>query len=187
MSDKRLLIVYASRYGSTEATVKDIAKYIKDKNIQTEVVNLKEIKKKNWPKIKDYDGIIVGSGIKMGKWTNKTKKFLKGNKSEIESENKKLFLFVSCTQILTDPEGAKESYLDKKIEKFGVKPDLSRAFGSILDFSEESRMGRFGKWAFKKGMEEDSDLDLDYEARNDLRDMDRIYKFADKVISMLNE
>lgn len=41
-----------------------------------------------------YDLVVVGSGIKIGKWTKGSLKFLKDHKSELA--NKKVALFVTC-------------------------------------------------------------------------------------------
>lgn len=185
---KKILIAFGTRYGSTEETGKFLEKIFEEKGFKAELLDLKGTKEKNWPNITDYSGVIVGTGIKMGKWTNKTKKFLREIKSDIESVGIKLFIYVSCLLCLTDPEKAREDYLDKKIEKYEIKVEKYEAFGPILDFTDDSRMGWFAKSIMKKSAQEDLEkegIHMDYEARNDLRDMEKIKKFAEEIISTL--
>jgi menaquinone-dependent protoporphyrinogen oxidase len=188
MAVKKILIAFGTRYGSTEATAKELAKIFEEKGLQAELLDLKGAKEKNWPKITEYDGVIVGTGIKMGKWTNKAKKFLREIKSDLESAGIKLFIYVSCMLCLTDPEKAREDYLNKKIEKYEIKSEKYEAFEPILDFTDESQMGWFAKSIIKKSAQEDLEKEgiyMDYEARNDLRDMEKIKKFAEEIISTI--
>lgn len=188
MSEKKILIAFGTRYGSTESTGKYLANRLEDNGIKTDLLDLKGTKKKNWPNITDYSGVIIGTGIKMGKWTNKAKKYLEEIKSDIESKGIKLFLYVSCMLCLTDPEKARDDYLEKKIEKYEIKVEKYEAFGPILDFTDESRMGWFAKLIMKKASQEDLEkegISMDYDSRNDLRDMEKIKKFAEEIISII--
>ena len=81
---KSILIVYASRFGSTSEIVQEIADTIeKDENNFSITIN--DLRDK--PKIdnlEDYDGIIVGSGVKYGRWTKESLNFLKQNRNIIK-------------------------------------------------------------------------------------------------------
>jgi len=67
----RVLISYGSRYGSTEEIANKISGHLKDLNIESTVIDVK--KERKWPTLEEYDGIIVGSGIKISKWMNEPK------------------------------------------------------------------------------------------------------------------
>ena len=79
MSSKKVLIVYGTRYGSTAEIAKELAILMENQGIATQIVNLKEVKRKSWPLIDEYDGILVGSSIKIGRWMKEPKKFLESN------------------------------------------------------------------------------------------------------------
>ena len=64
MIKMRVLIAYGSRYGSTEEIANKISEYLEEMNVESTVINLKKIKQ---PKLTEYDGVIVGSGIKISK------------------------------------------------------------------------------------------------------------------------
>ena len=60
------LIVYGSRYGATRGTSEEIARVLRDEGIEVRVVNLKEEKVDD---ISEYELIIIGSGMKIDRWT----------------------------------------------------------------------------------------------------------------------
>ena len=188
LSSKKVLIAYGTRYGTTEETAKDLAKILKELGIEAELVDLKLAKEKEWPSLSTFDGFLVGSGIKIGRWMKEPQKFLKKLKAEADSSIKPLGLFVSCMACLSEPEKAKTDYLEKIIKKYDLEPKIYQSFGPILDFSETSRLGRFSKSILKGVAEkeyEPAGIAVDYEGHNDLRDMDRLRKFAEEFAALL--
>jgi len=57
-------------------------------------VNIVDFKGLKHYDVSPYDIVIVGSGIKYGKWTKESLKFLKDNRSALST--KKVALFVTC-------------------------------------------------------------------------------------------
>lgn len=104
------LLVYATRWGATTETAKEIIRIMKEKfNIEVDLVNLKDKKTKN-PDISSYENIILGVSVARFRWAKEGKKFLKNNQSALKG--KKLFVFVSSG-------GAGEAYQEKDLEKYG--------------------------------------------------------------------
>jgi menaquinone-dependent protoporphyrinogen IX oxidase len=87
---KKVLIVYGTRYGSTEEISRDIAKFLLEVGIETELVNLRTTKSKKWPQIDEFDGIIVGTSLKMNKWKKEAKSFIDKNKDYFKDGSKPL-------------------------------------------------------------------------------------------------
>ncbi len=188
MSNLRVLIAFATRYGTTDETAKDLAKLLDELGIKTDIVDLKQTKKKDWPKIDIYDGIIVASGIKIGRWMKEPQKFLKGIKAEIESKGKKLGLFVSCMTCLNEPEKANQKYLENMMTKLEIKANIYQSFGPVVDFSETSRIGRISQGILKGVAKKDLEpkgFNIEYTARNDLRDKEKLKKFAEDFANLL--
>ena len=71
------MIVYGTRYGATESTSEEIAKVLREAGLDTTVINAGKEKVKD---ISVYDMVIIGSGMKMGKWTGAAENFLKNYK-----------------------------------------------------------------------------------------------------------
>jgi len=102
--------------------------------------------------ITEYDLVMVGSGIKIGKWTKEPEKFLKKYQNELTK--KKVALFVCCgsTQPLDEEEEksksieeARTKYLEEKAAKYNLQPVALGLFGGVYDFNKMS-------WFFRKTM-----------------------------------
>jgi menaquinone-dependent protoporphyrinogen oxidase len=145
----KALIVYGTRYGATASTSKEIAEVLRKEGLDVKVVNLKDNKLKD---ITDYGLIMVGSGIKIKKWTKESEKFL--DKFQKELAKNKVALFVCCgsTQPLDDKENKTKSienarlkYLEEKATKYNLKPIALGLFGGVYNFNKMS-------WFFRKTM-----------------------------------
>jgi len=133
VNEKNTIIVYETRSGVTGESANIIAKVLREKyGFSVDVVNLKEQSK---PKLSEYENVFIGSGIRMGRWYGKSKKFLKNN-----FEGKNVVIFLSACSA-GDPKGHDEAvtkYLDNVLAKYPhVKPVAMGAFGG--------RMKMFGK------------------------------------------
>ncbi|MFX0181761.1 MAG: flavodoxin domain-containing protein [Candidatus Hodarchaeota archaeon] len=103
------LLAYATRWGATTETAKEIIRVLKEKfDIEVDLVNLKDKKTKNLD-ISSYENIILGVSVAKFRWAKEGKKFLKNNQSTLKG--KKLFVFVSSG-------GAGEAYQEKNLEKY---------------------------------------------------------------------
>jgi len=179
----KALIVYGSRYGCTKEIAQKMGDIIEEEGIECHVINLKEEKKKNWPLVNVYNGVIVGSGIQISQWVGEAKKYLKEISPELKKGKPKYAIFVSSGYSSVDSDKAKEQYIDKILEKMGLPPPImSAAFSGVMDFSESSNLGKLKKEALKmaaKGMaDENKELEFDYQGCNDLRDWPAIEQFA---------
>lgn len=181
----KALVVYGTRTGTAEITAQEIAQTLQGKGIEVRVVNAKKEKIKS---IAEYDLIVVGSGIQVGRWTGEPEDFLKKFQKELAA--KKLALFVNCgsavDKLNTDkPEkatDAKTKYLDEKAAKYNLKPVALGFFGAIYNFNTMS-------WIMKKGMEyERPKLAANYKETEpgvyDTRDVSAIQKWAQELASI---
>ncbi len=134
----KTLIAYGTRYGATTGTSEEIAKILREEGFEVQVVNLKEEKIKN---ISEYNLIVVGNGMQMGKWTGEAEDFLK--KFQKQFAQKKLALFVSTMKSVSEREGklddvakSRKMALEDKVEKYGLHPIAQGFFGGVLDFNK---------------------------------------------------
>ena len=127
----KALVVYGTRYGTAFEIAVEISKVLKKGNFEVELVNAKGNEEYD---ISPYNLVVVGSGIKMGKWTKESQKFLKNNEDMLST--RKVALFVSCgaaNDKKTIAEG-QEKYLDMFAKKnLKNKPIATGLFGSIYD------------------------------------------------------
>lgn len=141
----KTLIVYGTRYGATVGTSEEIAKDLREENFNVWVVNAKEEKVND---ISEYELIIVGSGIKIDRWTKEPETFLKKFKKELRK--KKVAIFVSSAiQAIYTYEGntkamerASRKYLEEKAEKYSLNPIAMAIFGGVFPYNKLGWMER---------------------------------------------
>ena len=177
MTEKKILIAYGTRFGATEGVAIKIAEIFRDNNVLAEAVDLKE--KSNFDNFNDYDGLIIGTSIKIGQWTRHVKNFVRNMRLEIQEFTGPFGFYVCSAYAALEDQYAKvkEEYIPDKLKEFGVSIDYYDAFGGIIDFSENSRMGWLEKKIMKLAGNQATGESVESEY-TDLRDWDQIEKFA---------
>lgn len=186
----KALVVFGSRYGATADTSRIISDVLSQEGFEVKVVNAKKDKVKS---IDDYSLIVVGTGIKIGKWTKEPEKFLEKFRKELVKKN--LALFVCCGSAVPLSEGeekakemkdAKIKYLEEKAGKYGLSPISLGFFGGVYDFNKMS-------WFFRKTLSgvkpklEEAGYKESKSGFYDTRDLDEIRNWAKAVAQMVNK
>jgi len=177
----KVLVIYGTRYGTATEIAEEIARVIKDEGIEVDLTDARRLKDCD---ITPYDLIVVGSGIKMGKWTKKSLKFLQNNKEALAS--KKVALFVTCGAANKEEtrEEGQEKYLDEVAQKNLInEPVATGLFGSLYDpDANGGMMYKFTMRFIKKDLEKQG---IDTSKRLDYRDWDEIRNWARNLADML--
>jgi menaquinone-dependent protoporphyrinogen oxidase len=185
---KKVLIVYGTRYGSTEEISRDIAKFLLEVGIETELVNLRTTKSKKWPQIDEFDGIIVGTSLKMNKWKKEAKSFIDKNKDYFKDGSKPLGVFTCGAYAVGEPDKAHDDIAERLMKNYGLKANLHGAFGGVFDFTEDSNLGKIGQAALKaaaQGIKNDKGVQFNFNGYNDFRDRDKIRTFAENFSTLI--
>ena len=69
---KRVLILYGTRYNTTKDTSEKISLMLKKKGIEVDLIDINE----EDPPLTTFDGVIIGTGIKITMWVKKIKKYM---------------------------------------------------------------------------------------------------------------
>lgn len=182
---KSVLIVFTSRFGSTDEIAHEIADVLEKRTIQTTVINLRDGSK--YPSLENFDGIIVGSGIKMGRWTKESYNFLKRNNIILNS--KVLGVFVSSGEA-ANPKNHTEvrrKYLERILNLTGVNADMKEVFGGIFDFSSSSNYSFLEKKIVRRLAKSiEGGVIVDDDKKNDFRDWKIISKWAKDFSRLVN-
>ncbi|MHA2226719.1 MAG: flavodoxin domain-containing protein [Candidatus Hodarchaeales archaeon] len=152
MKNNRVLIAYGTRMSVTKENSLEIADVLRNKfDLSVDVVNLK-----NSPSldIENYSNVIVGSGIRMGKWTKESLEFLKSI-----FENKRVAIFVSSVEAGDDKtyQKAFSRYILEILSKNPhFMPVATAAFGGRimlkgLIFVDNRNIVKVREWAFNLG------------------------------------
>ena len=182
----KALVVYGTRTGTAATTAQEIAQTLQKHGIEAKVLNAKKEKIQS---IAEYDLIVVGSGIQMGRWTDEPENFLKKFQKDLAA--KKVALFVNCGSAAEKlnpdkPEiaaNAKRKYLEEKAAKYNLNCSSLGFFGAIYNFNTMS-------WIMRKGMEnERPKLAASYKEIEagvyDTRDVEAIQKWAEELATKI--
>jgi menaquinone-dependent protoporphyrinogen oxidase len=82
----KILVAYASRHGSTKDISDSIAQILSEQGHRTEAIDAGQV-----TDISKYDGIILGSGVYMGRWLKPSLKFIENFKDQIKTKPTWLF------------------------------------------------------------------------------------------------
>jgi menaquinone-dependent protoporphyrinogen oxidase len=78
MAEEKILVAYATRYGSTREIAEEIAEVLGERDYSTDVVNVMDVSD-----VSAYAGIVIGSPIYMGKWLHEAVDFVKVNQDAL--------------------------------------------------------------------------------------------------------
>ncbi|OGD57480.1 hypothetical protein A3K78_05380 [Candidatus Bathyarchaeota archaeon RBG_13_52_12] len=175
----KTLIVYGTRYGATTETSKELAKVLREEGFETIVVNAKEEKIKD---ISEYELVVVGSGMRMGKWTGEADDFLKRFNRELGQ--KKLAIFVSSMKSVSEREGktmdvasSRKVALEDKVSQFSLHPIAMGFFSGVIDFNKMDFLTRRTMGFLKPQLEKDG-FNEEPPGVYELRDWDEIRSWA---------
>jgi len=185
-----VLIAYGTRYGATEETAKEIQKILVKNDFSVTIINLKEVKQNQWPQISEFSGVIVGSSIKIDTWTKEAKLFLQKNAINFRENQTKLAVFVSSL-LAGHPdtyEQSKQKYITDVLADFEISSILYDAFGGLIDFTKQSKIGFMDKIVGKIGARMYPDLkalEIDMKGVTDLRDWNQINAFGERFVELM--
>ena len=147
MNGNKTLIAYVTKSGVTGENAEIVSQILKEHyGLEVNVVN---IKKNSKPDLSQYDNVIIGSGIRMGMWYGKAKRFLKNN-----FDNKKIAIFLS-SGMAGLPESYEEAvtkFINNKLAKNPhIKPIATEAFGGRYSDTDYTDPEKVKAWALELG------------------------------------
>ncbi|MHA1996664.1 MAG: flavodoxin domain-containing protein [Promethearchaeota archaeon] len=182
MMDKKALIAYSTRYGSTRTIANDIALHLKNAGIVPDVIDLKKTNPKQIPPVTSYNVVIIGASVAMFKVARKATAFLKKIHEEAKAGGIPVVYFVTAATAIKEPVVALEKYVHKFLSSNGIHPDLTMAVEPCMNMAETSnKMAR----AICEGFYKDNKGDFNPDGMNDMRDPNRFKKFLEDITNLL--
>lgn len=169
--EKRVLVAYASKYGSTGGVADAIGKELCSKDVAVDVVLIK-----NANNISSYQGVIIGSPIYMGKWMSEAVDFIKKNKDTLCKVPIAYFLVCMTLSQPTEKKRAEVlSYMDSILKAVPeIKPVGIGTFAGAMDYNNLS-------WINKKILKSKGTPEGDFRDWNDIRTWAREQVYAKLV------
>ncbi len=136
MNNKRILVTYATRAGSTSEVAAAIGETLSQRGFAVDVKPVKDN-----PAVEDYQAVIMGSAIRMGNWLPEAVEYIKKNAQALNGMPAALFtVHMLNTAEDETSRNARLAYLNS------VRPLLTGAeeayFAGKFDFSRLSFMDR---------------------------------------------
>ena len=167
----KALIAYGTRYGSTTGIAEKIKSVLENHEIEVDLVNLGKERVRDL----DYDLIVVGSGIQVGKWTKESLRFIEKNGAEIKQKKHALFATSGLARDKSKQDEFTEQYLNQIAEKYGLHPVSLGLFVGSFDMSKYNFPVKLLMKVMTKDLEEDG---YDLKKPVDLREWDQIEDWA---------
>jgi len=164
----KILVAYASKYGSTAGVAEAVAKSLREAGAAVDVANVQDVKS-----VKEYTAVVVGSGVYMGKWKSDAIKFLKKNKADLNT--KPVAFFQVCLQVKENtPENHQKAEKFFKKAKETITPIDTISFAGALTYS---KLGFFMRTMLKMAKTPEADS----------RDWPAIAAWSKKVYPLLTK
>lgn len=124
----RVLVAYASKYGSTQEVADAIASTLRENGLTVDLKSVKEVKS-----LEEYTAVVLGAPLYIARWQKNARSFLSKNHETLT----KMPVAVFALGPLSDEEEEwKEvrSQLGKELEKFPwLRPIAVEIFGGKFD------------------------------------------------------
>lgn len=190
MTDKKkVLIAYGTWFGSTGEIATEMSSVLNKEGVETVVVNLCDTDSKDWPEVSRFDGVLVGSGIKVSEWTKEPLEFMKKHKNDLNKGDIQFGMYVCSAMSIVNPEYANKTYLEEVACEIGVKADINMSMPGVIDLSKADNLGFFDKMALKsitKGAKKGKGVKIKNKEKNDFRDWEQIRIFAKDFAGKVN-
>ena len=138
-TEKKVLVTYASKYGSTGGVADAIGKELCSKDVTSDVALIN-----NAGNIGSYQGVVIGSAIYMGKWMSEAVDFVKKNKDTLRQMPVAYFLVCMTLSKPTEENRAKVlSYMDSILKAVPeIKPVGIGTFAGALAYNNLSWLNK---------------------------------------------
>ncbi len=124
---KKVLVIYASEAGSTEEVAIFIKDLILEADYEVDLCKVDAVKD-----ITEYDVIMIGSPIYVGKWKKEATNFVENNAEQLQS--KKVFYFLTCMNLTsTDQEKLDQVPQFLTYERGLVEPISEGRFAGVIN------------------------------------------------------
>jgi len=157
--EKRVLVTYASKYGSTGGVADAIGRELCSTGVAADVVVIK-----NAVNLSSYQGVVIGSAIYMGKWMPEAIDFVKKNRDIMRQVPVAYFLVCMSLSHPTEENRAKvSSYMDPILKAVPeIRPVGIGTFAGALDYNNLS-------WINKKTLKSKGTPEGDFRDWNAIR------------------
>jgi menaquinone-dependent protoporphyrinogen oxidase len=172
----RVLIAYGTTEGQTARISEYLAEVIRDHGHEPYAI---DIKGSGAPEPDDYDAVIVGASIHMGKHEDYVRDFVRKNRDALERLPSAFF---SVSLAAHDDTEEAEGYIEEFVQETGWRPGMVGLFGGALLYTQYGFIKRqvMKRIARHKG-NPDTDTSRDYVYTN----WESVKHFAEEFLELV--
>ncbi|MDY6981236.1 MAG: menaquinone-dependent protoporphyrinogen IX dehydrogenase [Pseudomonadota bacterium] len=173
------LIVYGSQEGQTQKIAGHIAKNLQDKGQQVTSLALDQLPSDL--SFDNYDAVIVGGSIHVGKYPKPLKKFVTTHRDRLNTIPSAFFtVCLAIHSQRVELQVAARKYGNDFLDQTGWKPALTATFAGAVRYTRYNFITRFimKKISQKEGGSIDTSRDHEY------TDWTRVEQFADEFVNL---
>ena len=154
-----VLVCYGTTEGQTAAVADRIASVLREEGHEVDVADLPTDAVPP-----DYDGVIVGASVHVGKHQQRVQEFVSGHRDELNAIPTGFFS-VSLSAASDDPEARDQasSLVDEFLDETEWSPDLTTTVAGALRYSQYGRIKRILMKFIAGRNAGDTDTSRDYE------------------------
>jgi menaquinone-dependent protoporphyrinogen oxidase len=177
-----ILILYGTSEGQTAKVADRIASTLADLGHTPETVDI--TRRSVDLDLADYDAVLVGASIHMGKHQKGVKSFVNAHRNPLETLPSGFFQ-VSLSAAIDDAEHHEEAmgYIDDLIETTEWQPERIALFGGAIRYSEYGFITRSLMKSIAKQATGDIDTSQDYE----YTDWDEVDRFTEEFAGFVED
>ncbi|MDW7674700.1 MAG: flavodoxin domain-containing protein [Bacillota bacterium] len=138
----KVLVAYASQYGTTGEVAREIANTFVNQGVEADVKLIENV-----TDLSQYNNVIVGSSVRIGKWLPEATEFVENNKKQLSKLN--VAYFLTSLTLGTSQKQEEKDEIAKILDDIQqqipeVKPLAKGLFAGVLDFSKLSPAMKMG-------------------------------------------
>jgi menaquinone-dependent protoporphyrinogen oxidase len=123
-----VLIVYASKHGSTEQVARGIGEVLRSRGLTTEIDEARAVKD-----LSGFRAVVLGGSIYVGRWHHDARAFLRRHRCTLERLPFAVFALGPGKDTPKDFAASRQQ-LDHALERFpDIEPRVTAVFGGVID------------------------------------------------------
>jgi menaquinone-dependent protoporphyrinogen oxidase len=173
----RILILYASEHGQTEAVAAALATHLERAGHNVYVFD----SRLHQPPPDDYDAVLIGTRIQIERPARRILRYVRDHRAALDAMPTACFTVSMSAVAGHDREGARIC-MDRFLRATGWRPRWRAIFGGGLPYR---RYGRALRWLMRR-IAATMNAPVDTRRNHDLTDWDEVARFAAQIAADLN-
>lgn len=176
MTDARLLVLHAGKYGQTRKVAERIAERLREAGATVETADVRAAPPTD---IDRYDGLVIGGAVHAGNHLRALERWMRSHATAIGARPTAVFsVSLSASDVGGPGHGDATKHLDELLTRTGVEAQRRTVIAGALAYRSYGPLicWMMRRLARRKGLPQDTSADVE------LTDWDAVERFADLLV-----